>query len=314
MVSEAKDQVDLTRCQRQLLGVTDDLTDCSNGHPALFINFTATEEVLTNLLNVDVHDAAAGQIVTHLVQVIGKVAIFNLIVAKLHDIVAEEQVDLLNVEVAGVVENLAHLIEGDHASVLLCLSVGVKSLEPPLQDERDLLNLSFEDKLQSLFVDLLSLSGLLSEHLVARKEGLDSVDTDRDKVGPGDVANVVLISEGEEHTDVVLAKVISRKQLKGLIELHVGELTAASHISLRKEESESALERLDKAGRLDVNLLRLVQLLVEVLCLHDIELGNEGVNWLTLLIDITGVFELSSKMQKLLNLVLVLKNTVNPAL
>ena len=53
---------------------------------------------------------------------------------------------------------------------------------------------------------------------------------------------------------------------------------------------------------------------MEVLGLHDVELGDERIHWLILLVNITRVFELSTEMQKLLNLVLVLKNAVNPAL
>ena len=53
---------------------------------------------------------------------------------------------------------------------------------------------------------------------------------------------------------------------------------------------------------------------MEVLGLHDVELGDEGINRLILFVHITRVFKFSSEMQKLLDLVFVFKNAVDPAL
>ena len=53
---------------------------------------------------------------------------------------------------------------------------------------------------------------------------------------------------------------------------------------------------------------------MEVLGLHNIELGDERINRLILFVDISCVFELCSEMQKLLDLMFVFKNAVNPAL
>ena len=53
---------------------------------------------------------------------------------------------------------------------------------------------------------------------------------------------------------------------------------------------------------------------MEVLGLHDVELWDEWVDWMTLLINETSVLEVCSKMQLLLDLVLVLKDSIDPTL
>ena len=55
-------------------------------------------------------------------------------------------------------------------------------------------------------------------------------------------------------------------------------------------------------------------LLGQVGGLHDVELGDEWVDWMTLLINETGVLEVCSKMELLLDLVLVLEDSIDPAL
>ena len=130
--------------------------------------------------------------------------------------------------------------------MLLCLRISVEGLEAPLQDEGDLLNLSLEDKLQRLFVDVLSLGRLLREHLVTGEERLNGLDTDGNKVGPGYVANVVLICECEEDADIVFAEVVGGKQLEGFIELHIGKLTSLGNVSLGEEFREGALQSLNE--------------------------------------------------------------------
>lgn len=139
--------------------------------------------------------------------------------------------------------------------MLLGLRIGIEGLKAPLQDERDLRDLSLEDKLQRLFVNLLSLCTLLGEHLVAGKERLDSLDTDRNEVSPGNVANTVLVSESEKDTNIIFAEVIGRKQLEGFIELHVGKLTALGNISLGEKFRQGSLESFDETRRLNVDLL-----------------------------------------------------------
>ena len=53
---------------------------------------------------------------------------------------------------------------------------------------------------------------------------------------------------------------------------------------------------------------------MQVLRFHDIELGDEGINRLSFFVDVTSVFKLGAQMQLLLDLVLVLKDAVNPTL
>ena len=94
----------------------------------------------------------------------------------------------------------------------------------------------------------------------------------------------------------------------------VAKLAARGNVRFGEKQSECALEGLNETRRLNIDLLRLGQLFAEVLSLHDVELWDEGVNRLTLLVDIARIFKLSSQMQQLLNLVLVLENAVDPAL
>lgn len=65
---------------------------------------------------------------------------------------------------------------------------------------------------------------------------------------------------------------------------------------------------------MNVDFLRFLNVLTQVLNLHDVVLGNEGVNLLTLLVNKTGVLKLSSQMKLKLNLELILKHAVNPLL
>ena len=90
--SEAKDQIDFTGCQGQLLRVRDDSANVLNQHPAILVSLEPTvgEEVISQLLDVDVHDSAACEIEANIIQVAGKVCVFDFIIAKLHDIVTEE--------------------------------------------------------------------------------------------------------------------------------------------------------------------------------------------------------------------------------
>ena len=91
-------------------------------------------------------------------------------------------------------------------------------------------------------------------------------------------------------------------------------MSAICDISLSEEKGQGTLKCLDESRGLHIDFLRLVQFLAQVLGLHYVEFGDERINWLTLFIDITSVLKLSSQVQLLLNLVLVLKNSVNPTL
>jgi len=249
MISKAEDQVDLARGQSELLSVGDNLPDVLDFHPAFSVNFKSAiiEEIVAKLFDVNIHNATASQVETHVIQVAGKVAVLDLVVAELHDVVTEEQVDLLDVQVAGVVENLTHLVEGDLAGVLLGLSIGVVGRETSLKDQVNGLNLSFKDELERVLVDLLVGGGLLGKDLVTGQEGLDRLDADWDEIGPGDVSDAILVSQGQEYTDVILLEVVGRKQFESLVELHVGELTTTGNICLLEENGEGALERRDES-------------------------------------------------------------------
>ena len=264
VIRKTQDQIDFTWRQRQFFGVADNLAHVRDWHPAVFVDLKTSvrEKVITELLDVNVHYAAAGQVEANLVKVASEVAILDLVIAELHDVVAQQQVDLLDVQVACVVEDFAHLVESNLAGVLLGLGISVESLESALQDQRDLRDLHVEHVLEGLFVDFFGDGGLLGKHLVSGKESLDRVNTDRNEVCPCDISDVVLVSKSQKYADVVLTKIISGQRLESIEELLVGELAARSNISLGKKQSQSALKRLDEAWRLNIDLLRLVQFFV----------------------------------------------------
>jgi len=81
-----------------------------------------------------------------------------------------------------------------------------------------------------------------------------------------------------------------------------------------KHFSEGPLKGAHKARRLHVDLLRLAHLLVEIFHLHDVKLGDKGVNDLALLVYCAGILKLSTQMQLTLDLELVLEYTVDPLL
>ena len=85
-------------------------------------------------------------------------------------------------------EHPLHLVEIDEARVLLSLGVCIVPLESALKDQIYGGNLSLEDVLQCLFIDLLDVRSLLGKHLVAGKECFDCVNADGNKVLPGNVA------------------------------------------------------------------------------------------------------------------------------
>lgn len=78
--------------------------------------------------------------------------------------------------------------------------------------------------------------------------------------------------------------------------------------------SEGPLKGAHKARGLHVDLLRLAHLLLEIFHLHDVKLGDKGVNDLALLVNCAGVLELSTQMQLTLDLELVLKHAIDPLL
>ena len=63
-----------------------------------------------------------------------------------------------------------------------------------------------------------------------------------------------------------------------------------------------------------MDFLGLLDVLAEVLDLHDVVLGDKGVNLLSLLVDETSVFELGSQVQLQLNLEFVLEHSIDPLL
>jgi len=63
-----------------------------------------------------------------------------------------------------------------------------------------------------------------------------------------------------------------------------------------------------------VNFLGLLDFLAKVLDLHNVVLGDERIDLLSLLVDKSGVFELSAQVQLQFNLEFVLEDSVDPLL
>ena len=63
-----------------------------------------------------------------------------------------------------------------------------------------------------------------------------------------------------------------------------------------------------------MDLLGLLDVLAKVLDLHDVVFRDKGVNLLSLFVDETSVFELSSQVQLQLNLKFVFEDSVDPLL
>ena len=134
-------------------------------------------------------------------------------------------------------QHLLHFIKINLARVLLGLWIRIVELESSLEDQVNLGDLSLKDVLERLFIDVLGVGSLFGKHLVASEESFDRIDTDWDKVLPGDVSRGVLISESEENADVILSQVVSWQKLESLVELNVAQLTTISDISLREKQS-----------------------------------------------------------------------------
>ena len=95
--------------------------------------------------------------------------------------------------------------------MLFSLRVCVKELESSLHDEVNSLDLGVEYEFQSVLVDLLALSGLLSKHFVSSEERLDSRDSDWDEISPSDVTTLVFVGKGQEDPDIIIAEVVRRQ-------------------------------------------------------------------------------------------------------
>ena len=96
------------------------------------------------------------------------------------------------------------------------------------------MDLGVEYEFQSVLVDLLALSGLLSKHFVSSEECLDSRDSDWDEISPSDVTTLVFVGKGQEDPDIIITEVVRRQKLEGLEELHVGQLSILILVSLCK--------------------------------------------------------------------------------
>ena len=109
-------------------------------------------------------------------------------------------------------------------------------------------------------------------------------------------------------------QIIRRQQLESVIELAVCEFPIFANICFREQLDKSPLKGFNESGRFDVDLLGLAVFLRQVLHFHDVELWHEWINRIAFLVDKPRVFEFGSQMELLLDLMLILQDSVNPRL
>jgi hypothetical protein len=73
------------------------------------------KEVILEFLDVDIHNPALCQVESHIIQIAPKVDILNLIVTVLHHVVTQQKVDFLDIKIACIVQDFAHLVKCDLA-------------------------------------------------------------------------------------------------------------------------------------------------------------------------------------------------------
>lgn len=95
-------------------------------------------------------------------------------------------------------EDLLHLSEGNQPSVLLGFYIGVKEFKSLLKDRCHFLDFALVKTLEQIGLKLnLLLLLFLSLLFVSFEEHLNSVNTVRDEVLPGDLAIWIFVSKGK---------------------------------------------------------------------------------------------------------------------
>lgn len=170
--------------------------------------------------------------------------------------------------------------------MLFGFGVSIISLETLLHNGGDLVKFMLVKCLEDfgLHREFLFLF-LLGFLLVAFKEHLHGIDTVRNKFFPGDLAICILVSESKKSAQIMLTQIVIFKFLECIIEFLVTEFTSFVNISFIQNSYERTLESQNESGGFNVDLLGLLDVLAEVLDLHDVVFGDKGVNLLSLLVD-----------------------------
>ena len=120
--------IDLRRYQHQTLRVSQKVSHVKNlGMSSVLGGQICVEQVVVRQeAHVDVHEAGARKVKTHVVEILGEICVHNFFVAAIHHVVSQQQVHLFDVEIAGCVQNLLHNLERQLAGMLFRLLVCVK--------------------------------------------------------------------------------------------------------------------------------------------------------------------------------------------
>ena len=115
------------------------------------------------------------------------------------------------------------------------------------------------------------------------------------------------------HVNIIFIQTISQG-LESIFELLVRQFSRVVLISLLEHGHKSPLEGADESRGVNVHKLSFLFLFVEILNLHNIESGYEGIDLLSLGIDESGKFELGTKMKHCLDLKFVFEKLIDPFL
>jgi hypothetical protein len=195
----AQENRHLEGSQRQLLAIAHDCAElahanflaiCADGHAFV-------DDELFKFGQTGFHDSAFAKFITDVVEVLLEVSKFDLLVALLDHVVAEESVYLLLADPGAGAEAVPQVGEGNLSGVLFGLRVNVVLLETTQNELVALLDFEFEDELKSFFLDVTLVLFDLGQLLVALQEDLDCLDTDGDEFLPRDFAVRIFVGECE---------------------------------------------------------------------------------------------------------------------
>ena len=153
----------------------------------------------------------------------------------------------------------------------------------------------------------------LCEHLVSRKESLDSHDTDWDEFLPWDHHIFIFFSKRYHSTDIILGQLILQV-LEGVIEFLISETPCIFCINVFEKFNKSSFERWYKSWRIDIDFLTLIAFISKVLHFCDIKVRYKWVHLLPFSINKPSCFKLSSQVKFLLDFVFVFEDASDPRL
>jgi hypothetical protein len=117
-----------------------------------------------------------------------------------------------------------------------------------------LLDLELIYELQSFLLNVFTVGGF-GKLFIALEEDLNGFYANGDELLPSDFTVGVFVSEGEQHTDVALTKVVLVEHLESIKELNILQLAVTVIIVLLKQFYQGTFKCADESGRVNVNFL-----------------------------------------------------------